>query len=792
MVASQRVVFFDLGDTLGSPRFNIAPVKFERFDIYPFTLRVLGELRSAGHRLGIISNTGDDVGTHVDAVLASAGIRDFFEPALRIYSKDVGLKKDSLAIFQLAAARAGLSATPSICIFVGEDSSERVLARAAGFDICPHPLLARQVIEGQALRYARISVPHDKTAAGWRAALVTMPLVPMHIDRDGGVLVLLSESALPDLMNQQFRVELLGDRGLPLDTDLFLLKDDAATQSGFLSTQGQAGTAFAIDQGRHVLGNLTEGLILALPQQRRLGEFHFLQTEHGHTLKLVPDPAILEEPRPALVAFAADATGQALPPPPLTIELRAALAQIDVAAISDRIGRYSGQEPPAAGAAVLQSRHISHPDNQRAVSSLAAEFASRGNGRLVVRLHRFTHRGAELHNVEAELPGASPELVLVTAHLDSTAAQSHGYNESRDPAPGADDDCSGVAAVLAIAEKFAALSASSAPTRTLRFVLFNAEEEGLVGSLAYARLQWAQRAPIVAVLQMDMIGYNRDPPRSWEVHLGAAAYPVAESSSLPLAQLIADAASDIAPLLTPPQVYQTSSSGPDPADTRSDHSSFHRFGFPACCASEDLFAGPSPTAPPAEGNPNYHRREDTFVDPAYAADIARTIAAASWQAAGGAIAHTMRVSESRSRQQLEQLEIVPMTTEIPMSTDVKRDAAGKVRDLSHVQQPYRPATTARATEAMSDAAAILTPRTLAEQYLRDMAPVLELAPPMLENFAANAANAPTTSGTELRFKEEKTVSSSVAVSYDQTHLGLPIWDAGVAVRIDGKAMQVMG
>ena len=636
MAAGQRVVFFDLGDTLGSPRFSIAPVRLERFDIYPFTPRVLGELRNAGHRLGIISNTGDDVGAHVDVVLANAGIRDFFEPALRIYSKDVGLKKDSPAIFQLASARAGLSATPQLCIFVGEDSSERVQARAAGFDICPHPLLVRQVIDGQALRYARISVPPDKAATGWRTVLATMSLVPLHIDRDGGVLVLLSETALPDLMNQQFRVELLGDRGLPLDTELFLLRDDAAARSGFLSPQGQAASAFAIDQGRHVLGNSSEGLILALPPQRRLGEFHFPQTEHGHTLKLVPDSAILEEPRPGLTAFAADATGRALAPPPLPTEVRAALTQIDAAAISDRISRYSGQAPPAAGAAVIQSRHISHPDNQRAVSALATELASRGNGRLVVSLHGFTHRGAELHNVEAELPGASPELVLVTAHLDSTAAQSHGYDESRDPAPGADDDCSGVAAVLTIAEKFSALPAGSAPKRTLRFVLFNAEEEGRVGSLAYARLQWAQQAPIVAVLQMDMIGYNRDPPRSWEVHVGSAAYPAAESSSLPLAQLIADAASEMAPLLTPPQVYQTSSSGGDPADTRSDHSSFHRFGFAACCASEDLFAGPTPTTPTAEGNPNYHKKEDTFIDPAYAADIARTIAAASWQVAGGA------------------------------------------------------------------------------------------------------------------------------------------------------------
>jgi Zn-dependent M28 family amino/carboxypeptidase len=53
-----------------------------------------------------------------------------------------------------------------------------------------------------------------------------------------------------------------------------------------------------------------------------------------------------------------------------------------------------------------------------------------------------------LHNVEAELPGLSPELVLITAHLDSTAANDPDYDERHAPAPGADDDASGVAAVL--------------------------------------------------------------------------------------------------------------------------------------------------------------------------------------------------------------------------------------------------------------------------------------------------------------------------------------------------------
>jgi hypothetical protein len=38
-------------------------------------------------------------------------------------------------------------------------------------------------------------------------------------------------------------------------------------------------------------------------------------------------------------------------------------------------------------------------------------------------------------------------------------------------------------------------------------------------------------------------------------------------------------------------------------------------------------------SPPSEGNPNYHQTSDTFVDPEYAAEIARAVAAAAWATA---------------------------------------------------------------------------------------------------------------------------------------------------------------
>src|SRR5215212_1472679 len=64
--------------------------------------------------------------------LSASKILDFFEPTLRIYSKEVGKKKDSPAIFGLAAQAAGMAGAPQRCLFVGEDGAERGFASTAG------------------------------------------------------------------------------------------------------------------------------------------------------------------------------------------------------------------------------------------------------------------------------------------------------------------------------------------------------------------------------------------------------------------------------------------------------------------------------------------------------------------------------------------------------------------------------------------------------------------------------------------------------------------------------------
>ena len=358
--------------------------------------------------------------------------------------------------------------------------------------------------------------------------------------------------------------------------------------------------------------------------------FILKNARHGHTLRLMPDPHLLELPAgaPGLAAF-----GRAEMPSVeslLTDEEATAWSALTPEAILDRVKRFTGQKPlQIGGADLITSRHVAHPDNAKAVAALARELRDLAPERMSVRLHQFSHQNLTLHNVVAELSGQSSELVLVTAHLDSIARPG---NPTSDPAPGADDDMSGVAGVLAIAERFIALSAADRPlAQTVQFVLFNDEENGLVGSKAYARQLSAAGVQIAGMFQMDMIGFNQAEPRTWELHVGFSPSPETEARSLVLAGLIARLAQRVSPALPGPQIFAPGEE--DPAEQRSDHASFQEHGYAACLVSEDFFAGPSADAPEAEANPNYHKREDTFVDAAYAADIARAVGAAAWKLA---------------------------------------------------------------------------------------------------------------------------------------------------------------
>jgi len=106
-------------------------------------------------------------------------------------------------------------------------------------------------------------------------------------------------------------------------------------------------------------------------------------------------------------------------------------------------------------------------------------------------------------NVIADLPGTDPgEVVLIGAHYDSW-----------DTAEGADDDGSGVAAVLEAARILKSLGIK--PKRTIRFAFFYGEEEATLGSRAYVATHEKELDSHKAVLVMDS---GAQAPKGVELH----------------------------------------------------------------------------------------------------------------------------------------------------------------------------------------------------------------------------------------------------------------------------------
>jgi Zn-dependent M28 family amino/carboxypeptidase len=96
------------------------------------------------------------------------------------------------------------------------------------------------------------------------------------------------------------------------------------------------------------------------------------------------------------------------------------------------------------------------------------------------------------YNVLAELAGTSDTVVMVGGHLDSVSA-----------GPGINDNGSGSAAILDIAEAMRKVE----PVNTVRFAWWSAEESGLVGSDFYVNSLTADELDDIALyLNFDMIG----------------------------------------------------------------------------------------------------------------------------------------------------------------------------------------------------------------------------------------------------------------------------------------------
>jgi len=133
----------------------------------------------------------------------------------------------------------------------------------------------------------------------------------------------------------------------------------------------------------------------------------------------------------------------------------------------------------------------------------------------------YYQKDAKTMNVVGMIEGSDPvlknEYVVIGAHLDHVGSQAGLLF------PGANDNASGSAGVLEIAKTFA--SGKVATKRSIIFVLFTGEEQGLNGSKYFVENLKIPKEKIVAMLNLDCIGYGdsiqvgngKSSPKLWQI-----------------------------------------------------------------------------------------------------------------------------------------------------------------------------------------------------------------------------------------------------------------------------------
>jgi hypothetical protein len=224
-------------------------------------------------------------------------------------------------------------------------------------------------------------------------------------------------------------------------------------------------------------------------------------------------------------------------------------------------------------------------EHDLARENIYSEFNSFG---LDTSLHPFSYSGQTYYNVVGAHYGTirPDDIYIVGAHYDSTSA---GAN----PAPGADDNGSGTAGVLEAARVLSRYEFEA----TLIFIGFDREEQGLLGSKAYA---WEHKDDeILGMISLDMIAYNGSGLNKARIY--------GSDSSAAIKQSLADAIS----------LYGDGLSCVDSGRRDvSDHASFEAEGFEGCLLIEyDVW-----------NNPYYHSLNDSvdtlnYIDYAFATNM---------------------------------------------------------------------------------------------------------------------------------------------------------------------------
>jgi len=349
-----------------------------------------------------------------------------------------------------------------------------------------------------------------------------------------------------------------------LDADVL---DASVAGAGYLLAGVMPGQAEPVwpEYGRLLLDDGRRVLLRAAPDaaQRLAG-----RGVHVRALSLVPKPL-----RPAVESSLPDSVA----PHPRVWQI---INQVKRSTVYQYTGDLSGEWPVQVCGApyTIVTRHAYSGTPVQKATQYAGEYlAARG---LDVEYH--TWQAGQPPNVIGELTSYTnpDEILILCGHIDDMPEGA--------VAPGADDNASGSVAVLLAAD----LLSDYPWTCSLRFALWTGEEQGLLGSAAYAQRSYALGENIQGVLNLDMIAWNTpDSPPGIDLHAQDGI-----PASMGLAQLFSDVVTAYGLDLVPEVVED----GTD----RSDHASFWDYGYTAILGIEDW----------SDLNPNYHTVNDTLAN----------------------------------------------------------------------------------------------------------------------------------------------------------------------------------
>lgn len=269
--------------------------------------------------------------------------------------------------------------------------------------------------------------------------------------------------------------------------------------------------------------------------------------------------------------------------PPLTAAESAISERLhkDVVHLAGEIGERNTEQPGSLARTVdyLQSRF-----RQAGVVANVLEYSAGEAGSFI--------------NLEVELYGDSRphEILVIGAHYDSAW-----------PAPGADDNASGIAVLLELARRFAGRSFD----RTIRLVAFANEESphygtSSMGSKVYARQVSRRGEEIVGMFSLEMLGYydNRAGSQDFPAPIKPF-YPdrgnfLAFVANLASGSLLRDAIGGFRRHASLPSYGIAAPVALVPDIRRSDHAMFWQQGYPAVMITDTA----------GFRNPHYHRHSD--------------------------------------------------------------------------------------------------------------------------------------------------------------------------------------